>query len=365
MKVLLFAIRSSHKKFFIELKKEDNDFFDIVYPRYKLSLSFKGLKSLTQVDFNPSINFAVDEFRVKVLALPKPILKPYFKILALFYYLKYYSLFNKNYRAILLWNGGKYRQRIILEIAKLHNIKPIFFENGLLPNRLVLDAKGINAENSVPREREFFENYNNELELPTSLIPRNAKNKKKFSVELKALPSKFIFVPFQVDSDTQIISNSQWVKNMREFFNLIEKISFNSKYHFILKEHPSSSRDYADLHKRAEELTNISFANGYATQELIEKSCGVITINSTVGIESLLFHKKVIVLGDAFYRIDGITKGVSSENELLTVLNGLDDWVFDRELVEKFLKYLYYDYLIPKDDDLYKNFYKFIKNEIK
>ena len=365
MKVLLFAIRSSHKKFFIELKKEDNDFFDISFPKYKWSLSFKALKLLHKVDFKPSVDFAIDEFRVKVLAIPKFVLRIYFNILAIFYYLKYYSILDKKYDALLVWNGGKYRQRIALEIAKLNNIKPIFFENGLLPNRLVLDNKGINADNSVPREREFFENYSNLLELPKQLIPRRAKNQKKFSVEVKPLPQEFIFVPFQVDSDTQIITNSKWIKNMRELFTLIVKISKNTNYYFVIKEHPSSSRDYPDLHQVAEESEYISFANGYETQELIQKSCGVITINSTVGIESLLFKKRVIVLGDAFYRIDGITKSVNSENELLEILNSFDSWVINDNLIDNFLKYLYYDYLIPKDENLYKNFYKFIKESIK
>ncbi len=362
MKVLLFAIRSSHKKFFIRLKKEDPDFFDIVFPKYRLLLSLKALKDLHRVNFKPAVKFAIDEFRVKVAPLPKSILGLYFNTLALFHYLRYYSIIDKKYSAMLLWNGGKCRQRIAIEIAKLKGIKPLFFENGLLPNRLVLDAKGINADNSVPRERSFFENYENSLTLPKSLIPRRAKNKKKFKTSLEPLPKQFIFVPFQVDSDTQIITNSKWIKNMRMLFSLIEKLSLTCDYNFVLKEHPSSSRNYPDLHKRAKELERIFFANGYATQELIEKSDAVITINSTVGVESLLFKKRVIVLGDAFYRIDGISKGVDNIEELIAILQNLDNWVFEERLVENFLKYLYYDYLIVKDEQLYENFYKFIKN---
>ncbi|HIO96029.1 MAG TPA: hypothetical protein EYG67_04335, partial [Campylobacterales bacterium] len=205
MKVLLFAIRSSHKKFFIRLKKEDSDFFDIVLPKYRLLLSFKALKELHRVDLKPAIKFAIEEFRVKVAPLPKSMLGLYFNTLALFHYLRYYSLIDKKYDAMLLWNGGKCRQRIAIEIAKLKGVKSIFFENGLLPNRLVLDAKGINADNSVPRERSFFDAYQNSLNLPNSLTPRRAKNKRKFETSLEPLPKQFIFVPFQVDSDTQII----------------------------------------------------------------------------------------------------------------------------------------------------------------
>jgi capsular polysaccharide export protein len=266
---------------------------------------------------------------------------------------------------MLLWNGGKCRQRVAIEIAKLKGLEVLFFENGLLPNRLVLDTKGINADNSVPRERAFFENYSNALELPKSLTPRRPKNQKKFETSLEPLPDSFIFIPFQVDSDTQIITNSRWLKNMRQFFDVIEELSKVSPYNFVLKEHPSSSRDYPDLHKRAKAIKNIQFANGYPTQELIEKSLAVITINSTVGVESLLFKKRVVVLGDAFYRIEGITKGVDNQEVLNEVIKGLENWHFEESLVENFLKYLYYDYLIPKDEPLvYNYFYNFIKKKV-
>ncbi len=365
MNVLLFAIRASHKKFFTALKKEDPNAFDIVFPKYRFALSLQGIKEYKHVDLNPAIDFAIEEFRIKVAPLPRGVLRLYFRALATFHYLRYYDLIDSKYDAMLLWNGGKCRQRVALEIAKLKGVQPLFFENGLLPNRLVLDTQGINADNSVPRERSFFEAYENTQPLPNTLIPRRPKNKKKFQAPLDPLPKQFIFVPFQVDSDTQIITNSLWIKNMRQLFRVIEKLSLVTPYHFVLKEHPSSSRNYPDLHERAKGLDRVAFANGYATQELIEKSLAVITINSTVGVESLLFKKRVMVLGNAFYRIEGITKGVDDFEGLREVIEHLETWEFNEVLVEKFLKYLYYDYLIPKEEpEVYKHFYRFIRKAL-
>ncbi len=363
MKVILFAIRQKHKKFFINLKKESPDSFDIIYTKSIFLFSIKSLKDIKRVDLSPAVKFAVDEFFAKTgINISRKLVKLYFNTMSIFTYMRYYHVINSGYDYILLWNGGKCRQLVALEIAKLFNIKPLFYENGLLPNRLVLDRKGINFENSVPRSRKFFESYSNSLDLPTSLIPRKAKNKKKFQKkDSLSLPERFIFVPFQVDSDTQIITNSNWIKNMRELFDLIEKISLSCKYNFVFKEHPSSSKNYPDLHKRVEKLKYISFANGYATQDLIEKSLAIITINSTVGLEALLFKKRVIVLGDAFYSIDGITKGVDSDKSLLDTIKDIDNWKFEDKLVQNFLKYLYYDYLVPNDDNVYKSFFDFIK----
>jgi capsular polysaccharide export protein len=153
-----------------------------------------------------------------------------------------------------------------------------------------------------------------------------------------------------VDYDSQILLYSPWIEDMRALFNLIEEIAQYGDYHFILKEHPSSRKNYEDLHQRGEKNDNIYFVNGYSTQELIEKSSAVLTINSTVGIEALLFKKRVIVVGNAFYTIEGITKKAKDKTELIEIVECLNSWHVNEKLIENFLKYLYYEYLIPTEE---------------
>jgi capsular polysaccharide export protein len=100
--------------------------------------------------------------------------------------------------------------------------------------------------------------------------------------------------------------------------------------------------DYESLIKKAKK--NVLFATNQ-TQDLIKNAKAVITINSSVGIESLLFNKRVITLGEAFYNIDGIVKHIKP-NELKNTLKNLD-WEVDERLIKNFLGYLYYEYLIP------------------
>jgi len=146
---------------------------------------------------------------------------------------------------------------------------------------------------------------------------------------------------------------------------VIENIAPFHAYHFIFKEHPSSGIEYPDLHQKAENYENISFRNTHTTQELIENAVAVITINSTVGIEALLFHKKVIVLGDAFYGIEGITFLARNENELALKIEHIEKLHFNDKLVDNFLKYLYNDYLIPKNNEMYDIFcQKMLKNRL-
>lgn len=357
-KIIFFAFRKSQKVFFDNfLASCPRKKLNIVTSKKSYFISFKSFRKIHAVQLNDACHFAVEEFYAKTnIKIPRVLLVGYFKIFSIINFLRYDAVLDKKYTKMLIWNGGKFRQLIALEIAKIKQIKVYFFENGFLPNTIVFDEKGINYNNSVPRDKVFFENYNSKVVLPTSLVPRVGKNREIFKGEKESLPEKYIFIPFQVDYDTQIISQSPWIKNMRMLFENIEKIAKNSMYHFIIKEHPSSGIAYDDLHQRVIDIKNISFRNTHTTQELIEKSIAVVTINSTVGIESLLFHKKVIVLGEAFYSIEGISYSVKNQKELVSILEKIEILDVNNVLIDNFLKYLYHDYLIPKNNDMYDIF---------
>lgn len=365
MRIGVFSMPKVHEKMMMALEKELSIKF--VFYRHKnnvFHLSLNSIKMFSKVEFKEAIDYSLKFFYARNrIKPPLFLLKLYFSIELFFKYIKYSLIIDNKNDLYIFWNGKKPRHLIAIQIIKLLDIKIKYMENGLLPNRLVFDGNGVNFENSVPRNRRFFEEYTNNLHLPVELTPRIPKNRNKFSKKVKALPKNFIFVPFQVDYDSQILLYSPWIKNMVELFNLIEDISNDLDYIFVIKEHPSSNKNYLDLHKRCEKLEKIEFVNGYSTQELIEKSQAVMTINSTVGIESLLFYKKVIVIGDAFYNIDGITKSAKNRDQLLAVIKSLNDWKFETSLVENFLKYLYYEYLIPSDNYNAKQFFEILSKK--
>ena len=91
---------------------------------------------------------------------------------------------------------------------------------------------------------------------------------------------------------------------------------------------------------------NIIFSNR-DTKELIEKADAVITVNSSVGLEAILLHKRVIVLGEACYGIDGLSVRVDSQAALLAELNNLSSWMPEIDLIERFLAYLTDEYSVP------------------
>jgi capsular polysaccharide export protein len=255
------------------------------------------------------------------------------------------ALSSGNVTLLAVWNGHKLPQAVAIKAAEVLGVDVVYFENGLFPNTTTVDFRGINYCNSIPRERSFFEDltFDTEVELPNRLVAREANNREKFVCGDLELPERYIFVPFQVDHDTQIILHSRWIANMEQLFETVQALPRH--IHFVLKEHPSALRDYSYLHDRTHE--NVMFANSVETQTLIENAEAVMTINSTVGIEGLLFHKRVIVLGNAFYAIDGICKKAESTDELSAIINHLESWKLDVRLIGRLLRYIQSVYAIP------------------
>ncbi|KGD64399.1 polysaccharide synthesis/modification protein [Alcanivorax nanhaiticus] len=245
---------------------------------------------------------------------------------------------------LFVLNGEHYKQKAVIAWAKAEGIKLAYLELGYLPNTMVLDGEGINFANGMPRKPEFYRAYQPQgMKVDSNLVRRPPRTPVGEPI---TLPERYIFVPFQVYDDTQILIHSPWIKSMERLHDVLEKTvdSLPSDTVFVVKEHPTSKRSYPELHGRH---PRILYANANDTQQLIEKSLGVITINSTVGIESLLLGRPVITLGNACYNIEGLVSHADNENELAALLQNPDGLDFDEELIRHFVAWLGEAYLVP------------------
>ena len=345
MKILYFAVTKRQYNYFHSLATS-LPYKNIVQFFPSLNISFDGLKLAKKIDSNTILQRKYKEIDAKYSnnlykVLYRLLLKLQFPWVVMVVY-KALIDYKPNY--IVLWNGKKFYQEIALEIAKILQIKPIFFENGVLPNSTTMDFVGVNASNSVPRDIKFYQKLRyKKKKLPQNLEIRISKKQiKEFDTKL---PKEYIFVPFQVAYDTQIIQHSPWIKDMFDFFEIIEWLSQRVDIPFIIKEHPSDRvSDYTILHQKATNKIQFSSLN---TQTIIEGASAIMTINSSVAMESLLFKKRVIVLGEAFFAIDGIVKVALSKDKILDIIQNIDKWIIDDSLINSFLHYLYEDYLIP------------------
>ncbi|MFT5594216.1 MAG: capsular polysaccharide export protein [Oceanicoccus sp.] len=253
-------------------------------------------------------------------------------------------------KVVGLWNGHRLPEMAIKAAAKYRGVDVLYFENGLLPSTTTADFSGVNALNSVPRDLEFYMNYQSENKIISyernELEVRKAhKSKRHLSGTIKDNNIEYIFIPFQVDFDSQVVLNSPWVNSMEEFWVLLTSVisKINDKnLCFVIKEHPSDPRVYTEYHNQNE---RILFSSD-STEYLIRNAKAVITLNSSVGLETLMLEKKLIVLGDACFKVQDITMCSDSESELINALNGLESWEPNLIALRSFINYLYDEYCI-------------------
>lgn len=293
---------------------------------------------------------------VFIIAIYRSILRVLYSLRFRRIFCSYYA-FLKDYevRAIVVWNGERLYERAAILAAKKHGVKCLFFENGLLPRTTTIDSKGVNAKNSIPRYAQDYYQLNvqhvDESDWNKSIVAREEDSTKKSNklsqqgVSNRTLPSSYFFVPFQVFNDSQILLNSPALKTMRELYRWLELLCESKPgLHFVVKEHPSCSMAYEDLYNKHPQITFVK----KDTETLIQKAKAVVTINSTVGLESLLLNKPVVVLGDACFAIDGLTLPCRDWESFCKAVNNINanQWRPEKELRQRFLYYLYNCYLI-------------------
>ena len=235
-----------------------------------------------------------------------------------------------------VWNGKKFRQAILVIALQNQQKKAIFFETGPLPGLSAIDPKGVNFYSSIPNTLDFYLNRTLSSDVTNEII-------KHENTRPGNLPKRFVLVPFQVVEDSNIYLHSKWIRNMRQLFSVCESLSKKlPNITFVFKEHPACDEQYDDLRKQ--QSTQLQFIDDFTTSELVQYADAVITVNSTVGIEALIARKKVFVLGDALFGIEGISFPVDSEDALFQQLSHLDDLVLNETAIASFIDYLQHDY---------------------
>lgn len=294
----------------------------------------------------------------------------------------------------IVWGSGLV-SRTIHYFSRKNNIPIRIFELGYFrPFTVTIDYLGVNQENSVPRDRDFYESieidydrYSKYLLEPEKAIPDVETDEKLRSIYYEFIEQsngtpvhenkikiysrktcevlerfkkngvKYLFVPFQLETDTQMIRFSKNIKTCYELVKYVIKAVeiYNTLYgdeiKVIFKNHPMWKKNHKNLDvKKINDLINhydhSYYINHVDTIELIKHSTAVITINSTVGLEALMHYKPVITLGEAFYNIPGISNHCEDPNRLYEVLHKTLYSKVEVDLIKKFLYYLRFYYFV-------------------
>ncbi|MEL6203148.1 MAG: nitrogen fixation protein FixF [Pseudomonadota bacterium] len=251
-------------------------------------------------------------------------------------------------RTALIFNGFLAPNALVDMAAQSLGMNCLYVENGFFPGTLQADRSGINGLSSLPRDAAFYDalsETNAGHDWPADFEVRQSKLQEKEADG--ALPERYVFVPFQVPSDMQILALSPWIDDMKALYAQIHELaSANPSQHFVIKEHPSFP---LSIQGQVQTLPNIHFANHAVTRDLLDKSDAVVTVNSTVGLEALVLGKKVITLGNAHYAIDGLVLQADDSAMLHSKFAMLYNWTPDAERREKFIRFVFNRFLIPGD----------------
>jgi capsular polysaccharide export protein len=362
MKKIVFVANSSKRyRYYRLIADRIKDSAHVIFPVYPTFALFFGAFKKAPVDERELLDSHLRRQKINYPMLSKhPLL---WQVFCFFAYVTerarfshYYHIFRKlDCEAVAIWNGQKQPYLTMVKAAEFANKRILFFENGLLPNTTTADYAGVNAHNCLPRDPEFYLNLSQEIQsglLPTQLVTRYPHKKREINAQkLNTLPERYIFIPFQVPADSQIVIHSPWVHSMEQMYHLVRNVHLKLREqgrtdipHLVFKEHPSWPGNFDELYDLDECCL---FANENNTQELIENAEAVITINSTVGLESLLLGKKVITLGNACYNIDQMVLHATNETEVFEAMANLQNWQCNETLRVKFLNFIATVYCIP------------------
>jgi len=158
------------------------------------------------------------------------------------------------------------------------------------------------------------------------------------------LPPNFIFLVGQSGNDAnQIIHlrNIAYDPVLIAEFVVSSLQAMGDERPVVFKKHPE---DISDSCEQLEKLGIIVIQDNVNIHTLLEACDAVVTWNSNVGIEALLYYKPVVVLGDCFYRNKGFTCDIDTLS-VPTLITGLATKP-DKILVDTFLAFLTQYYLI-------------------
>ncbi|EBF6050973.1 capsule biosynthesis protein [Campylobacter coli] len=269
----------------------------------------------------------------------------------------------KKIDAIVMYNDCRLIHAKAIKVARKLGIGIWIFEEGYLrPYCITFEKDGVNANSSLPRDKNFYLScniltkesikeipggfkfmafstflywlfsfllapfFNNKLHHRT-LYPfeflfwfRSLYRKylykfteKKLNQKIYSLEKKYFLAILQVYNDTQI--KHHYKKSIEEFIEELI-LSFanhaRAKSYLIFKHHPMD-RGYRNYSKLINGLSQkyhvegrIFYVHDTYLPTLLKNALGCITINSTVGLSAILEGCPTKVCGNAFYDFEGL-----------------------------------------------------------
>lgn len=270
----------------------------------------------------------------------------------------------KDFLGIFNWNGSSINSKASESISQKYKIPILFFEIGNFKDQIFIDKLGTNSDSSIAKnpklllnlkgsneefikwKKNFIKNRQNLKTIPQAkrknpiktlrlfvnniidelgvFILRTPRVKpcifKRILSHLKSsltkrkiqrlctskIPEKFVFLPLQVSTDTNLLLRSK-VDNFKAI-EIAYKYAKSKHLPLIIKTHPADKNPVflKELYNYIKEKQNtgwniiVSNINAFVLAKKAEK---IFTINSTLGLEAIIYGvENIEILGDALYK---------------------------------------------------------------
>ncbi|MDI9246613.1 hypothetical protein [Marinobacter sp. CHS3-4] len=353
MNILFVSLSSSRQRYYSNIKRfAPEGYSAFVEPGYVSLYSLRRLFVKAPRSVSDSLGQKVkiqlrrQEINYPSLFSSGLLSRWYRKSLYLWEKLRFFSLVDlirsRDANTVVVWNGQKPPYSTVVSAADYLNIPVWYFENGHFANTTTLDPRGVNACSSV-------------VKIPLSLITDGedrpiAKSKEASNTKIKVL------VPLQIESDTQLVSNSDWVSTSQDLVHLVadcmEGVVGNARrFEVIVRHHP-----WGKAKVEVPDRRGVSVDDETSLEDQLEMVDLVITINSTVGLKALERGLPVCVLAPSVYSRPEVCSVAQNKEQLMQALKELFQDPMQKPKAGAYLQFLSEVYSIPGDwhysDDL-------------
>lgn len=280
-------------------------------------------------------------------------------------------------RAIVVWGGMFYAERIAALLARRRGIRVIAVENAAFGDRIYVDTTGVTgnrhsvahcwhwleARALTPIQRRTLRDYLARVHSgAASWVPQAGSAARKAIYRSLGIADdrRLVLLIGQVAIDSVVLLDSPIFPDMRDFVTATaETLADDPRYHLVVRLHPIEAmwQDNLTL-RRLEGWTppancSIVHSQQMNTYDLMRESDLGITLCSQAGLEMLSMGKPVVVAGRAFYAGKGLTHDVPSRAAYRAVLAEAlrDPRLSDeqRDGVDKLLYHMIFERLVPFD----------------
>lgn len=247
------------------------------------------------------------------------------------------------------WNGLTGTRMAFLMGARDAGAATLHAERAPFPGRITLDPRGVNAEGSVPQDPAFFHDQPLDPDWRQAGAAMTSRPSRRADVGQSdaALPdTPYLFCPLQVPNDSQVTVFAGWCGGMAGYLDAVTQAaaSLPTGWHLRVKEHPSARSSLAQALGPLLATGRAVLDNDTDSFAQLAGSRGVVTLNSSMGLQAFFFDKPVICVGQAFFAQPGLTTQATSHSALAGAFAAADSATFDADLRGKFIGWLLRDY---------------------